>query len=398
MKPAGVRDKKSDITCYHYLSECPHLDHKKSSDKKLTDVKQPKNVGQVEQLLFKVVSTSVLSQLLRVDRPELRRWERLSRAKVARDRASQEVRELELLQLQDRLDCPQSPEGSNTVSHNGVLHSVSTTSNPLPYTRICVEGCLVSAMLDTGSSVSIMGEELFVQIARGIDLDKATVKPPQVLLRNFGDGEIYATACVPLRFAAEGKEVTESVYIVPNSQPECLLGVTTVTKLSLIKFADSVKLRREGPTAGANSEGADTVHAVHAVHAVRLITQTTVPGSCGVTIIGRAGGLTGNPESLLFESNIAWMESKGLLTKESVVTFNENGDITVVLKNGNTLRVAVEGDTIGTVSPCDIDQDVTELAQTTVREEITSTNTTNLLGDKDIPSSKRETLYYVELL
>ena len=124
-----------------------------------------------------------------------------------------------------------------------------------------------------------------------------------------------------------------------------------------------------------------------------MITQTTVPGSCGVTIIGRAGGLTGNPESLLFEHNVAWMESKGLLTEESVVTSNENGDITVVLKNAKTLRVAVEeGETIGNVSPCDIDQDVTELAQTTVREEITSTNTINLLGDKDIPSSKRDSL------
>ena len=113
-------------------------------------------------------------------------------------------------------------------------------------------------MLDTGSSVSIIGEELFVQIACRIFLDKSTVKPPQVLLRNFGDGEIHATACVPLRLAAEGKEVTESVYIVPNSQPECLLGVTAVTNLSLVKFADSVKLRREGPTTSANSEREQT--------------------------------------------------------------------------------------------------------------------------------------------
>ena len=53
-------------------------------------------------------------------------------------------------------------------------------------------------MLDTGSSVSIMGDELFVQIAPTIGLDKSTVKSPQVLLRNFSDGEIHVTSCVPL--------------------------------------------------------------------------------------------------------------------------------------------------------------------------------------------------------
>ena len=390
-KSAGYRDKKADITCYychrrgHYLSECPQLEHKKSSDKKSPDMTQSKKVGTartttVRECVYESNESATEESPTNVETLE----ERLSKARAARDQASHEVQELELLRLQDRLDCPQSTDNPNTISHIGVLHSVSASSNSLPYSRICVEGCLANAMLDTGSSVSIMDEELFVQIARTAALDKSSVKPPPVLLRNFGDGEIHVTSCVPLRLVAEGKAVTEQVYLVPNSRPACLLGITAVKELGLVRFADPVKFQRDGAKSIAGNDEASKVRTV------RLITQTRVPGNCGISIVGRAEGLTDNSGCLLFEPNSAWMEEKGLLAEEFVVTSNENGHIAIVLKNTGPLRVDVEeGETIGTVSMCDVAQDVLDPAQTTVPEGVPSANTISQVTNDDRLFKKR---------
>ena len=57
----------------------------------------------------------------------------------------------------------------------------------------------MDVMLDTGSSVSIMEEELFVAIATKTCPSPVLVTEPEATLRDYSDGTISVVACTELR-------------------------------------------------------------------------------------------------------------------------------------------------------------------------------------------------------
>ena len=150
------------------------------------------------------------------------------------DKVGDELQELEKFRLQERTVLPQ--DACPPTDHVDTIHTVSSPPSPLPYAQVGIEGVLVNDMLDTGSSVTILYQDNFVAIARTTLLDK-----PEVQLHDYSERQILVVACVNLLIAAEGRKITERVYIVKQTKPTCLLGIAAIRKLRLVTFANTVR-------------------------------------------------------------------------------------------------------------------------------------------------------------
>ena len=269
--------RKSNVQCYychrygHYLSDCPQL-----TQKKTTGTKPNTGVGSTAAITSQGSREKAsLDEAVALETIE----QRLERLRGERDRVGQELQELEQLRLQGRMVTPQDEH--NDSGQVDAIHSVVSPPSPLPFSSVGVEGCLVKAMLDTGSSVTILDEDLFVDIAQKVGVDKASIETPQVCIRDYSGREIPVVACVNLRITAEGRELTEPVYVVRNAKPRCLLGLNVIQELGLVTFDKAVKFLPEGETTEGGRQSPANTNAV-----VRLITGVRVPGMCGLVVSG----------------------------------------------------------------------------------------------------------------
>lgn len=136
----------------------------------------------------------------------------------------------------------------------------------------------MDAMLDTGSSVSITDEELFVAFATKAHLPPSLVKKPEAILRNYSDGRIHVVACVELRLTAGGKQMSEVVYVVSDAKPQCLIGINVVKGLGLAAFPKTVKFL---PLQSQKDREQTITSGV-----VHLVSAVTVPGQRYMTVHG----------------------------------------------------------------------------------------------------------------
>ena len=120
-----------------------------------------------------------------------------------------------------------------------VVQAVGAVS-PLCYTTVEVAGQEVEAMVDTGSSATVLSFELFKKIGKSAIIPVTTLFKPDIVLRDYNKRPIPVGAKVELTFRFEDRSVTAPVYIQASGSDKletCLLGTNVVFPLGLMQPA-----------------------------------------------------------------------------------------------------------------------------------------------------------------
>ena len=92
-----------------------------------------------------------------------------------------------------------------------------------------VSGTPVEALIDPGSSASIMSFDLFQKVGRRAGIPRSALKRPDVVLRDYSQRPIPIGAQVELEFEWGGKAITVPVYLRSDQGikggEHCLLGL-----------------------------------------------------------------------------------------------------------------------------------------------------------------------------
>lgn len=196
---------------------------------------------------------------------------------------------------------------------------------PTVYLAVTVGGVPVDAMVDTGSQSTIISRALLHAIG---DHAKKQGKPLPVLerptVRLYGkDGpggghELVVTAQLQTTIEADGESVCVPVFVQPQSEQPCLLGMNALPALGLtLTHANGEPLIVKG------EPNCKVAH-------VRLVQSVTLPSLKGRFLKVQAES---SPSSLkltpgcpvLFEPHSSFFEPLGLCTHESLVTVQDDG-------------------------------------------------------------------------
>ena len=99
---------------------------------------------------------------------------------------------------------------SKSYQPSAEVDAVSGSLGPLYYAKVIVAGTPSEAMVDPGSSATIMSFELFRQIGMKAKIPVEALKRPDVVLRDYSKRPVPIGACVDLEL---GKSVTTTVYL-----------------------------------------------------------------------------------------------------------------------------------------------------------------------------------------
>ena len=117
----------------------------------------------------------------------------------------------------------------------GSVTQVTGALGPLYYAPVTVAGEVVDALVDPGSSASIMSFETFRRIGPKAGIGKDDHRLPDVVLRNYSRQPIAVGALVDLEISWQGKTVTSPVYVrscLEGAEP-LLLGTNVIAPLCI---------------------------------------------------------------------------------------------------------------------------------------------------------------------
>jgi len=220
-----------------------------------------------------------------------------------------------------------------------IVDQVAGAVGPLYYCTVNIAGEPVKAMVDTGSSATILSWDLFQAIGRKANIPKSALYRPKVTLRDYSQRPILTGAMVDLEFEFNGKKVVVPVYLRADrhtgSEP-CLLGTNVVCPLGLMC-----------PGVGVEPIGGEDSSSLSAV--VQLVHEQKVPSQKGIFLEARAEASSSTP--LLFEPNQRWMASMGVEVEDSVVFPDPQGRVWIPVSNCTTGTVVLRPEVpIGSVT------------------------------------------------
>ena len=204
--------------------------------------------------------------------------------------------------------------------------------------EVSIEGVSIAAMLDTGAQSTIISRSVLHDIDRHLR-EVGKKLPPLELptVRLFGkDGqeggkELCITAQVPLTFQLKSRSVTVPVFVQPNSEQQCLLGMNAIPLLGIeVKHSDGepiLVLDQNTPTESAR---------------VNLVGAVSIPAQKGKIVRSRISSPESdfNDRDVLFEPNHKILDILGINVTESLVTL-KSGEIVLPVENhhGNTVHL-----------------------------------------------------------
>ena len=118
-----------------------------------------------------------------------------------------------------------------------------------------------------------------------------------------GNKELNVTAPLKLTLSSDGKSVVVPVFVQPDSEQPCLLGMNAAPALGL-KF-----LRSNGQPLQTQPEKLNSTTTAAAVY---LIQSSTVPGRKGRFLEAHVGSDFKEGDELLFEPNTLVLKDVGL--------------------------------------------------------------------------------------
>ena len=109
-----------------------------------------------------------------------------------------------------------------------------------------VEGLPVEAMIDSGSSATVMSFALFEKVGQSAGIPNEVLEVQEVMLRDYNGQPILIGAQVNLMFQCNGESVAAPVYIRSSASQAgepCLLGTNVLAPLGLISPGPGVEVR-----------------------------------------------------------------------------------------------------------------------------------------------------------
>ena len=152
------------------------------------------------------------------------------------------------------------------------VDTVSGALGPLYYATVSIAGSSVDALVDPGSSATIMSFDLFRMVGKGAGIPREAMRKPEITLRDYSRRPIPIFAVVDLEFEWQGNQLTAPVYLKSDQGPKgepCLLGTNVVIPLGLMVPGPGVRPQK----VGAGDTGT-----------VRLVSAQRVPSRCGVVV------------------------------------------------------------------------------------------------------------------
>ena len=119
---------------------------------------------------------------------------------------------------------------------------------PLYYVTVSIVGEPVEAMVDTGSSATLLSFRLVKQIGKKANIPVSALSTSDVVLRDYNQRPIPVGAKVELELSFNGKSMVAPVYVWGSGSAEseaCLLGTYVVILLGMMASAEGIEGRRQ---------------------------------------------------------------------------------------------------------------------------------------------------------
>ena len=102
---------------------------------------------------------------------------------------------------------------TNAYQPNASVDAVSGSLGSLYYAAVKVAGVTVEAMVDPGSSATIMSFKLFKQVGQQAGVPREALNPPDLVLHDYSQRPIPIGARVEVTFEWQGRSVEMTVYL-----------------------------------------------------------------------------------------------------------------------------------------------------------------------------------------
>ena len=241
-----------------------------------------------------------------------------------------------LMQEQDNLKDSLNTVGAITVSAADI-----GTVGPALVLDVSIEGLKVESMVDCGSPTTIISRTLLHSVAKSMVSQGR--EPPQLSLPTLklygkdGKRELTITAQTTLTIEADGKSARIPVFVQPDSEQACLLGMNAAPALGL-------SFRR------ANGEPLTSKLTKSVSAHVCLVQSTVVPGRTGKFLEARLDVDIPPGTHTMFEPVPGALENYGLSAPESLLTVSSGCKVLIPIQNFQQSPVELkEGTKLGLI-------------------------------------------------
>ena len=175
-------------------------------------------------------------------------------------------------------------------SYASVTSVTGGALGPLYYVTLTVSGSPVEALVDPGSSASIMSYALFEKIGPRAGIQAGDLRPADAVLRTYSRNQIAISGQVDLEFTWKEKTIASPVYLRADKEDgePLLLGTNIIFPLGLIQPAPGVEAR----VSKAKSGGGGTV---------RLVKAERIPQESGMLVKAQLEGVQGKVGPVVVE-------------------------------------------------------------------------------------------------
>ena len=260
-------------------------------------------------------STSVISRTSCLEAQEMKPPEELTEE------------ELEALLARCRLQKEKQMLGDSMGYSDATVSTVTplpqpdsgSTTGPLLYCDLKIEGVPVNSMVDCGSQATIISRSLLHRVSKQFLVGNKPLpelRMPSVRLYGkdgpAGRNQLPITAEVDLLVKAGGKAVTVPVFVQPSSTQDFLLGTNASLPLGF-KFLDGAG---RPLTAQTKLDTGSTA-------TVSLLEACTIPSRKCCLLTAKVSGKHATGDQFLFEPKGTQLPSMGVSTMDSLVTLLE---------------------------------------------------------------------------
>ena len=229
------------------------------------------------------------------------------------------------------------------------VDQVTGAVGPLYYCQISVFGQPVKALVDSGSSATVMPFDLYRGIAKKAGIASDALTKPDVILRDYNRRPIRIGAKVTMKLEFGDKSISTPVYLRSgegSNDDVCLLGTNALVPLGIMTLATEVQL------AGGDKDS-PSQHAVDSTTsyaAVRVTRTKHVPSQCGVVLkVSVEKGLT-EQDTLHFQPRDAYLQSCGLEVEEALVRAEDGHVLVPVWNTTNSVVKLTREEVLGQVA------------------------------------------------
>ena len=205
------------------------------------------------------------------------------------------------------------------------INQVTGSVGPLYYCHVTIAGQPVEALMDSGSSATIMSFSLFKQIAKVAHLSADILLKPDVVLRDYSQHPIRIGGVAQVEVEYKEKSVLTPIYLNADqgtAGESCLLGTNVLLPLGLISLEGGVELRG-GDVHSGPQETEDAPIAV-----VKLTRTEYIPGRSSAIL---RVTVEGSPATLYFCPS----PDSLVMIEESVVRANEGRILVPVINDSS---------------------------------------------------------------